>query len=51
MPGKKHKPITKGENVEYLDDYHESDLNPKAEGGGKKRNNNYDEDEEDEGGH
>lgn len=38
----------KGENIEYLEDYHDEDFNTKAEGGGSRKKGAHDEDDEDD---
>jgi DnaJ family protein A protein 2 len=49
LPGPKYQPPAKNENVEYLDDFHETDLNPNADGGRNKGSEDYD-DEDPRGG-
>lgn len=47
LSGPKITPIQKGEKVEFLEDFYESDMNPNPEGG-KKRRGDHDEDDEEQ---
>lgn len=49
LTGPAISPIQKGEKVEYLEDFYDSDMNPNPEGG-KRRSQHDDDDYEDEGG-